>query len=168
MPRPSLSSFDGKYIYPKLDKITPYFCRNNISPNLITISAIPLIILLYYAMINHYYASTLILVIIIRVIDCLDGTVARQCKKTSTIGSYLDTLVDILSFTAFAYGYVGSFYSNYTTRNTLGLIFTIVSSIVLGLVDPGTHHIKNQFASWCEQNSVLCGVLVWTLWVLFS
>ena len=127
-----------------------------------------MIIGIYYAMANHYYFTSLLLVIAVRVIDCLDGTVARQCKKTSKIGSYLDTLVDILSFTAFIFGYIVSHYPQYSTRNILIAIFLVISTIVLSFVDPENHKIEDSFASWCEQNSVLCGILAWSLWLLFS
>jgi phosphatidylglycerophosphate synthase len=168
MPRPSPKTFDGKYVYTKLDKIIPFFCKNNISPNLVTISSIPIIIAMYYAMVNHYYFATLVFVVLIRVIDCLDGTVARQCKKTSKMGSYLDTLVDILSFTTFIFGYIVSHSPDYSTRYIFISVFLTVSSVVLGFVDPGNHKIENSNVAWCEQNSVLFGILAWGLWLLFS
>jgi phosphatidylglycerophosphate synthase len=170
MPRSHKSKYstDEMYIYKTLDSIIPYLCKSKIHPNVITLSTIPQMYFLYHSMVNHEYLTSLLFIILIRITDCLDGMVARQCNLKSKLGSYLDTGIDILSFTTFILGFIGSIKTQYITCSVSLLVLSIMTIIVISQINPENHHIDNKFVSFCEQNSVLFGMIMWFVWVIYN
>lgn len=82
---------------PPLNWIGHYLCRANISPNQITglglligLGAIP-------AIYTQSYIVALILILINRILDGLDGTLARL-KGNSAFGGYFDSIADFLFY----------------------------------------------------------------------
>jgi phosphatidylglycerophosphate synthase len=93
MPQPfKQNSLDNILIYSLLEK-NPDMCR--LTPNNITfINILLTIIILRLLYIKNHIIILLILVIISRILDCMDGTVARTCNKYSIIGNFLDHIND--------------------------------------------------------------------------
>tara|TARA_R110002072_G_scaffold280876_1_gene443331 strand:+ start:19452 stop:19925 length:474 start_codon:yes stop_codon:yes gene_type:complete len=91
MPRPTEGT--EVYVYNALDYVVPFFCKYNIHPNVITGIAFLLNFLLLS---NISPVNKMVVVIISRILDSLDGEVARKCDKQSTFGSYLDSISDIV------------------------------------------------------------------------
>ena len=72
-----------------------------LNPNHVTIANFFLIIPLIYGIVNKWPLLPFMLIVIARTtLDCFDGSIARECKKTSKLGAMLDTLGDSLSLTA--------------------------------------------------------------------
>ena len=95
MPRPDKGV--DVYLYKLIDHITPFCCKNNIHPNLITILNIINSVFIYC---NLHCISERRNIIIFQIIlhlylDSLDGEVARVCNKQSKLGGYLDTIGDL-------------------------------------------------------------------------
>lgn len=86
MPR-ATEGFDV-HIYKLLDPIVPFFCKLNIHPNIVTLFALALNLFVFK---NN---PSVLLALFILLLDFLDGEVARQCKKSSKIGSVLDSIND--------------------------------------------------------------------------
>lgn len=96
MPRAE-SGYD-KYIYDNLQCVIPFFCKNNIHPNVITIFGIFLNYIVYIIL-KEKPINTLIIsfILILRyIVDCLDGEVARHCNKKSKLGGFLDLHSDLI------------------------------------------------------------------------
>jgi phosphatidylserine synthase len=70
------------------------FCVANIHPNIITFLALIFSILILYFHFNHYYWLVVLAIVLRTFFDCLDGSVARKCEKTSKLGGYFDTFAD--------------------------------------------------------------------------
>ena len=103
MPAPKEKISTDTIIYNSLEYIFGNkFCYLN--PNIITLSRLPLIYLLYQNLIHDGKITTaLVLQIFILITDCLDGVIARTCNKTSTFGGILDILVDTLLYIVLYY-----------------------------------------------------------------
>lgn len=93
---------DDTFIYKPTKKyITPFFCKHNIHPNYVTIFCMLLNILLYYKLKNYYNLNNkndrifiIVLLFVMCFLDCLDGSVARNCNKYSELGGFLDITCD--------------------------------------------------------------------------
>jgi archaetidylinositol phosphate synthase len=71
------------------------FCRLGVHPNWITLSStIVLITGLLLLMANKPLWVFIVAIILSGILDALDGAVARNCGKTSLLGSFLDSTVD--------------------------------------------------------------------------
>ena len=98
MPRPETGT--DTYVYNELDKLVPTFCKYNIHPNVITIVSLLSNKVLFEALKNISKNKTLIFALMLShgILDCLDGEVARGCKKYSKLGSFLDEFNDTLFY----------------------------------------------------------------------
>ena len=85
---PSATEGFDVHIYKLLDPIVPFFCKLNIHPNFVTLFALALNLFVFK---NN---PSVLLALFILLLDFLDGEVARQCKKSSKIGSVLDSIND--------------------------------------------------------------------------
>ena len=93
---------DEKLLYKNMRKyITPFFCKYNIHPNYVTLFGMSLNILLYYKLKNYYNLKLkndkifiIILLYVMCFLDCLDGSIARNCNKYSELGGFLDIISD--------------------------------------------------------------------------
>jgi phosphatidylserine synthase len=153
-----------KYIYKTLDKIVPFFCKNNIHPNIITLLNILNGLLLYNNLKNCNKKNILIFQIILYYIfDCLDGEVARQCNKQSKLGGYLDTISDILSISIILMYLISKFllkHFNYFKSNYIFLVNIILTLVGYELIDLETHESKNKIYTKLSNNIFLVVLLV--------
>jgi phosphatidylglycerophosphate synthase len=91
---------------------------NHLSPNVLTVTALGIGLSAAVAASQAWYALALILWLLNRVIDGLDGAVARAFDKQTDIGGYLDILLD---FTVYAAVPIGAALSMPSTPNLMGL-----------------------------------------------
>jgi len=82
----------------KFEKILFPFSRLlkkiNISPNQVTISSIIFSIFVFYTIVTYHFLLGTVLLIITSFLDSLDGFLARDTKKVTKLGAYLDTIAD--------------------------------------------------------------------------
>lgn len=71
-----------------------------ISPLAITLANIPITIIIFICILKEFFIVAIILIIINRILDGLDGVVARQTNTNSVRGAYMDLVVDYLFYTA--------------------------------------------------------------------
>jgi phosphatidylserine synthase len=154
MPR-STKGLD-KYTYCLLDNIIPFFCKNNIHPNNITIFNIINSIYLYY---NLKYCDNKtiisIQIILYYILDCLDGEIARQCKKQSKLGGYLDSVSDILFFSIVSTYLICKYLFNnfnYFNYYYVSLTYIIISIISLYNIELDTHEFKSNLFNFSHNN----------------
>jgi phosphatidylglycerophosphate synthase len=100
MPAPvSILSTDGflyNYLY---DPLAKHLCF--LDPNHITIACFLMLAPLIIGFLQRWPLWMIILIMFVRQsLDCLDGAVARACKKTSKTGAILDMSEDIVTIIA--------------------------------------------------------------------
>lgn len=101
MPAPISNFSTDKFFYDYVcNPLAKKICF--ISPNVISLFCFSLIFPIVY---NIYKERSLkellILVFLKKILDCLDGSVARNCNKTSKEGALLDILCDYVSMLLF-------------------------------------------------------------------
>jgi len=157
MPRPETGT--DTYVYNALDKIIPTFCKYNIHPNVITIGSILSNKVLFEALKNIPKNKALIFGLILShtILDCLDGELARGCKKQTKIGSYLDGLNDSLFFSIIFMKIFSKYkVSNYSTQNIIKLLFLFrFVSYYVFQVDQNTHESTNKLYGFLHDNYCL-------------
>ena len=151
MPRPTQGT--DVHVYNFIDHLTPFFCRNNIHPNVVTLFGTALNFLVLSPRLTP--VQKIAVVVSVRFLDCLDGQIARQCKKSSTLGSYLDTAMDV---TALATILMVAFKFKPTMR-TISLLSTAILAVGCMLGDPATHVMDDKIKPF-HDNSLLVGVAV--------
>ena len=87
------------YIYRPLSfQITPFFLRSGFSPSNVTFIALILVITLpfiaFWFPVAYLFVG--LIAIIISVLDCVDGNIARVMGNSSKTGHYFDFLTDII------------------------------------------------------------------------
>ncbi len=70
------------------------FVRANISPNAITLAAIPLSTAAAFCTTQDFFTAALVLAVPSVLLDFLDGAVARASNKVSAFGNHLEAVVD--------------------------------------------------------------------------
>ena len=88
-----LSRFKGKFnkIFSLL--VMPLdFLR--VKPNHITFLSLLLAFVFFYFVVDENFFSAFVLILIISLLDAMDGALARRAKKQTIYGAYLDTIVD--------------------------------------------------------------------------
>ena len=108
-------------------KYLPFFCKFHIHPNWITLIALILSTLLPVFHSYKLYMVVFFSIIVRQICDNWDGPVARECKKTSKLGGFLDNLADIICL----FAYIFILFTFVFPKNTLR-IFTFTSIIILG------------------------------------
>ena len=93
MPAPVPGSSDDFLFYAPLRPVARALC-GKISPNLITLLGIVPSALVVVAILERNVCLALIAFVVRYAFDCLDGSVARECKQTSDFGYWLDLGVD--------------------------------------------------------------------------
>ena len=151
MPRPTQGT--DVHVYNFIDHLTPFFCRYNIHPNVVTLFGTALNFLVLSPRLTP--VQKIAVVVFVRFLDCLDGEVARGCKKSSKIGSYLDTMMDV---TALATILVIAFKFKPTVRN-ISLLSAVIFAVGCMFGDPATHVIDDKIRSF-HDNSLLVGAAV--------
>ena len=166
MPRPPDTSTDIVF-YRYLDSIVPFFCKNHIHPNVITLVAYPLLFCLYITITKKRVLASLFLLISIRIIDCLDGEVARQCDKKTTFGGYLDIITDWFGLNVVIVAIISSAYPNFLSlKNVLLVVYIVIFIMLMVTTDMENHKFDNSIADWIEQNSVLNIIILWLFWII--
>ena len=94
MGRPLITSFDSIITYPIVTKIVPYF--RYIEPTIITIYCIFTKYITIYLLGNNATLLLFVFILLERILDCLDGEVARIYNKCSKFGHYLDKYSDVI------------------------------------------------------------------------
>lgn len=84
-----------KLMMPMADQL-----MGSIHPNVVSVIALGVGLLSAAAIINQAYAAGLVLWLLNRVLDGLDGVVARAHDKQSDFGGYLDLLLDFIVYLA--------------------------------------------------------------------
>lgn len=131
MPAPQTRYCTDHYIYKFLDTyINPIMCEYNIKPNYITFTNMILIMIMYisfHSKFNKY--SLLCMMILYHIIDCLDGSVARQCKKQSYVGLILDHISDGLCLLMYFYIIYTSF-ENHKSLHVYTNYYVIIATVL--------------------------------------
>tara|TARA_B100001094_G_scaffold324208_1_gene376436 strand:+ start:9141 stop:9632 length:492 start_codon:yes stop_codon:yes gene_type:complete len=161
MPRPT--SGTDVHVYNLLDHVVPYFCKLNIHPNVITgISIYSKVFLINELKTPKVQRNNIMFHFILHaILDCLDGEVARQCSKTSTFGSYLDSFNDNI-FKAIIISY---FLKRMTIKHGLLITMSLFLLDTMIFMDNSTHQFKNKFVEFLHDNSLI--VLIFTCLILF-
>ena len=83
-------------IYRMLNPVARGLCNTVITPNVISVLGILMTIPALFALHGKRAGWFLIIVVIRQLLDCLDGTVARECNAQSKLGNLLDSTGDLL------------------------------------------------------------------------
>lgn len=156
---PRATSGTDAYVYNFIDHMTPFFCRNNIHPNFITLFGTALNFLVLSPRLTP--TQKIAVVVAVRFLDCLDGGVARQCKKSSKIGSYLDLMMDVTALVTI----LMVAFKIKPTFQTFLLMSTIVWALCCTVSDPATHKMEGWLKP-LHDNTTLLGALV-GYWVFY-
>lgn len=88
------------YIYHPLSfRITPHILKLGVSANKVTLFSLILVLglpLLAMLISDAPYIAVAVLGLLIMVLDCVDGDIARVTGSTSSLGAYLDFFTDIV------------------------------------------------------------------------
>jgi phosphatidylglycerophosphate synthase len=86
------------------------FSKLPLSPNHWTILGLLLVLVMFYFLINQNFLFAAIIFAIAALIDMIDGAVARETKKVTKMGGYLDSIIDrVIEFIII----LGIFLNNY-------------------------------------------------------
>lgn len=117
--RPKNKYCSDYYLYKGLNKIAPKICK--IHPNIITIAAALLIIPIVINILKNQSTISFVLLLLTRhILDCFDGSVARNCDTGSNIGAYMDIIFDMIFFIVL---YITIFYKIFTEKILYNKIF---------------------------------------------
>ena len=166
MGRPLVNGADAYIAYPITDRLVKY-CKN-IHPNTITGLCMIFKVITIRLMFTNYYFYMFITKFIERILDCLDGEVARTYDKKSTFGHLLDKYSD------FVCGILTIYYGMYIALHDYKSILKLVTFITccLGMPYPYIHDMlhgrvpenlsitKEMCSIYVEDNSVLLSVII--------
>lgn len=93
-----LDSHIRPYIDPPLQRVAKILVRANITANAVTMTGFAIGIIACLCLTQQYYTAALILILLSRIIDGLDGAVARAGQGATDRGAYLDTLTDFIFY----------------------------------------------------------------------
>lgn len=173
MGKPLVRSFDSLITYPLLKYFLPLF--KFIHPIYITLLNI------YIKFLSIYYLNILNVPKIFfffsseRLLDCLDGMVARKYNKCSKIGHYLDKYTDLI-FRISLCSICWKIVYLYNTYNIYWYILVIFNIICPGvyILDYINNNINknletglNTYSIYLEDNAtLLCFILPWVVYYL--
>lgn len=127
----------------------------NLSPNIITLSQLPLLYLLYTKRKKNPALSS-VLLIISSFLDNLDGEYARKSNKVTKLGSYLDLFMD--GITGFVI--ILMFFKNYISKK----IIFLITCLVIFQIDPKTHKSNRIILSIMHDFSFSLRIILSLLW----
>ena len=112
-------------------------------PNHITVACFLMLIPLVYGLLHHWPLWTMILVMFVRQsLDCLDGSVARACNKTSKVGAILDLSEDIMTFAVLGGLFLWVLWKkSYSTW----AIAVLIGLYLYGIYVPATHLYQKMY-----------------------
>lgn len=127
-----------KLIDPPLNRIASLVVRSGVGANAITLAGAALVIPLFYALLAQNWLLALALLLANRVLDGLDGAVARLRGPTAW-GGYLDSLCDYLFYIAVPLGFAFAAPANELSALilTASFILTVVSFLALAAIMTG-------------------------------
>lgn len=125
--------FDARirpFIDPVLNALGRSVAKLGVSANMITLSAIVPALAASFAIAHHHYLTALALILFNRVMDGIDGAVARVRGMTD-FGGYLDTLADYVFYVSVPVGF--GFSNLHDTQSAMLLIasFTLTCASFL-------------------------------------
>lgn len=97
-----LDSVMRPLIEPSLNKAADQIAKYNIHPNIISLTGLVIGLVGCFAIAIQAYMPALLLLIANRVLDGLDGAVARQRGETD-FGGFLDIICDLIFYSAFVF-----------------------------------------------------------------
>ncbi len=101
-----VDKFFIKVLHSPLRAIAKFFSKVGISANMVTLSNVPLSILIFVSLLAKWYMIALILIIINRIFDGLDGAIARYNHTSNPASGYLDIMVDYLFYISIPLAFV--------------------------------------------------------------
>lgn len=118
--------------------ITPVFLILNISANYITLINFfigALSIFFIISVENNYFLFGILIYFVFRVLDCVDGNVARITKKATFFGRFCDSTLDVIyeSFFILAIGFYAYFHLDSENLFFVGILasmFTIFNTFI--------------------------------------
>lgn len=127
-----------KLIDPPLNRIASLVVHSGVGANAITLAGAALVIPLFYALLAQNWLLALALLLANRVLDGLDGAVARLRGPTAW-GGYLDSLCDYLFYIAVPLGFAFAAPANELSALilTASFILTAVSFLALAAIMAG-------------------------------
>lgn len=119
-------------IDPALNRMGAWIARSGIGANAITLTGAVLVVPLFYALLLHNWAWALALLLANRLLDGLDGAVAR-IRGPSAWGGYLDSLCDYVFYIAVPLGFAFASPANELSALILVSSFTLTAVSFLAL-----------------------------------
>lgn len=93
-----------RWIDPPLDRAGGHLAKRNVSANGLSIAGLGIGLLAVPLLAGEHYGAALVVILINRLIDGLDGAVARHRQPTS-FGGYLDIVCDMAFYAAVPLGF---------------------------------------------------------------
>lgn len=166
MGRPLTKSVDMYITYPLVEKIAER-CEN-VSPMSITVLCIVMKILSIYSIYENEIVKLCIYLIMERILDCLDGEVARLYNKCSVLGHYVDKYSDLLYRIAMIYSILEyiiyrvnvNIYTYILLYLTILLPSTYILDSITGNLDYKLICKKTGYAIIVEDNATIICILL--------
>ena len=117
---------------PALNRMGAWIAHSGISANAITLTGAALVVPLFYALLAQSWVLALALLIANRLLDGLDGAVAR-IRGPSLWGGYLDSLCDYVFYIAVPLGFAFASPANELSALMLVASFTLTAVSFLAL-----------------------------------
>jgi phosphatidylglycerophosphate synthase len=121
-----------KLIDPVLNRMATRLARSGLGGDAITLTGAALVVPLFYALLQANWTIALIIIAANRLLDGLDGAVAR-INGPSLWGGYLDSLCDYLFYIAVPLGFAFAASANELSALLLIASFTLTSVSFLAL-----------------------------------
>jgi len=148
-----------------VDLYVKKICGTGITPNMVTLAGLPVVYLMYNAMLRGDIWTGLFWLIVRTYLDVLDGKLARCCNMVSTIGSRLDTFVDLVYIVFFAYGVIGNCFPQYHTYPVLLVLGGAFLTLFYTNMDFDNHEMSNELGEWTRSNTIVTSIILWLVWV---
>lgn len=163
-------SFDS-YVYMSIRHLIDKFSLCEwLHPNTVTAFGMLLLIPLVYAMKNNKPAIVFMIILLRAYLDCLDGELARRCKKQSKLGGILDLINDNLGqsiiFTSILLLLFPRLKAEFMLVMTI--MFIIVNLSASTIVDVSTHKTDSLLMRMGIENSFFFSLLMFIGWLLMQ
>ena len=168
MSKCSRCSFD-ETVYEKIHDVIDNFglCNSFLHPNIVTFIGFILCLPLYENLKNRKLLTVLIIIVIRGILDCVDGSLARKCKKSSMFGSILDLLSDQCGILLVVYFIIHNICKyKQINYNVVLLIIALQVITVYSTTNLRTHESKNKIVTLIIDNSIMFLLLQYITWVL--
>ena len=92
-------------INPILGSLARKLVQHKITPNQMTIAGFIVGVLGALVLMFHFYLPALVLILLSRIMDGLDGAIARESRQESDFGGYLDIVLDMIFYSAVIFAF---------------------------------------------------------------